>query len=192
MGADVAVRLPLKGHEVGEGPHRFEGIVKKRRALPGGLEGAEHRREVFVAGIDQRGGGLGGLFALGGDGGDGLSRVADLPDGEHGLILERGTEAGVHILHPADVLSRHHPDDAGGGRRRFGVDVENFRVGPVAPRKDEVERAGKFHVADVGDLAAYFLGSIEPGDVVPDHAPFDRFARVHSVIPPPPRAAPAG
>jgi hypothetical protein len=128
--------------------------------------------KLFVFGLDERGGLLGGFPVFGGDGRDGLARVAHLSEGEDGLIAESGAVAGPDAMDRQQVLTGEHGRDSGDAAGRTGVHAEDLSVRVRTPRQGQVERAGKHLVGEISLHPPDFRRAVESENVMPDDAPF--------------------
>ena len=130
----------------------------------------QHRRQVAVAHVDQRGGVLGPVAAVGDDQGHRLARHAHLVAGQHRRVALR--VAGGRVLGPhrqreaVEVLGQQHRHHARRRARRLGVDALDDRMSARAAHERRLEQAGHGHVADVPAAApdqARVLAPEHPG-----------------------------
>ena len=173
-GLDVAEELLVGVHDVaGHVLVQLRGTVGE----PGG--GADDRIEQVVVDLDQRGGVLGEVAALGHDQRDRLPDVAHhvVRDGRVGRAVEAGDGLGeVEVLGDGAHLGAgehaHHALDLAGC---LGVDARDPRVRHGAAQEVAVEHAARLHVVDVTASAGEdgpVLLAVDPG---PDE-PRDRAA----------------
>ncbi len=90
-----------------------------------------HRRQHFVADVDERSGLLRGEFVFGDDARDRLADVPHFIDCEDRLILRRWKNAVPY----REIAPDCDRDDAGNAKRPFVVDGENARVCVRAPQQ---------------------------------------------------------
>jgi len=138
----------LAGVVVDEGFFRVEGVLD-----------AEDLRDRLILHPDQAAGPPRRLGVHRRHAGDGLPDVADLADGERGLVLTDRDRA--ELLR--QFFTEHHPADA--GQREGGADVDAADPGVGAGRAQElgVEHAGQRHVGHEAGAPGDALGAVDLG-----------------------------
>ncbi len=130
----------------------------------------DDRLPRLVLDLDELGGVLGRVAAVGDDDRDRVTHVADVADRERRGQRHLGPEHGVpRLAVPAvEVLPGEHGHDAGGGLGRAGVDGRDRRPRDLAADEGGVEHARHRHVVDVLPVPRQQARVLLAGDGLPD------------------------
>ena len=146
-------------HEVAAGMHGTAVAGEGELGVHDGLQFLVHHDDLVE-------GATGDLGMVGGDDGHGLALVADLVEGEHGLI---GDLHAVRLL-AGDVLVGEHRGHTRDRQRPRRVQAEDAGAWEGAAQRGAPQRAGQMEVGGVGEVAGDLERAVGPRRRIPDAA----------------------